>query len=252
LLAMRPYAYKIIGILNSLKESTVDIEQHPLLRRREVKKTKILVVSSDRGLCSSFNSNIIKRAEAYIREKNLTLDNSQLSFLGKKGYEYFMRRYKNIASHVDMGNVPSYDTASEAAEKIISEYTAGDFDSLVVVYNEFKSVISQKVVVERMFPIIPEEYKDEQKNIELYVYEPNKEDLLGALIPKYVKIEIFRIMLESSTSEHAARMTAMDNATNNAVDMMKRLTLDYNRQRQAAITKELMEIVGGKEALDKG
>jgi len=252
LMSLRPYAYKIIGMLNSLKERGIDLNEHPLLRKREVKKVKILVITSDRGLCGSFNNSIIKRADMYIKEKNLSTDAFNMAFIGKKGYDFFSKKFpNNMSSRSEMGNIPLYDTASSAGDKIIADYIAGDFDSLVVIYNEFKSVISQKVVVEGLLPIVPDDYKEYSAS-DNFIYEPSKEEFLEEMLPKFVKVELFRIMLESSTSEHAARMTAMDNATNNSIDMIRKLTLDYNRQRQAAITKELMEIVGGKEALDKG
>ncbi|MCX6111950.1 MAG: ATP synthase F1 subunit gamma [Proteobacteria bacterium] len=250
LLQIRPYAYKIIGILNSLKER-MDVFEHPLLRKREIKRTRIIVVSSDRGLCGSYNSNIIKKAETYFREAELNEENCVFDFVGKKAYEYFKKRYKNIGDNYRMDINPSYESAAYIADRLITNYIEGDFDSLVVIYNEFKSAMTQKIVVERMFPIVPPEYSDEIA-IDQYLYEPNKEKVISELLPKYVSIKALRILLESTASEHGARMTAMDNATRNSEDMMKRLSLKYNRQRQAAITTELMEIVGGKEALENG
>ncbi|MEI6079800.1 MAG: ATP synthase F1 subunit gamma [bacterium] len=250
LIQTRPYAYKIVGILNSLKER-LDVLEHPLLRKREIKKIRIIVISSDRGLCGSFNSNIIKRAESYYKEAGLTEENTVFDFAGRKAYEYFKKRYKNIGDNYRVEANPNYDSASYIADRLMENYIEGDFDSLVVVYNEFKSAIAQKIVVERLFPIVPPEY-EEQLAIDQYLYEPNKEKIINDLLPKFVKIEILRILLESVASEHGARMTAMDNATRNSEDMMKRLSLLYNRKRQAAITTELMEIVSGKEALENG
>jgi F-type H+-transporting ATPase subunit gamma len=247
LLQMRPYAYKIISILNSLKEK-MDLPDHPLLRKREIKMTRILVVSSDRGLCGSYNSNIIKKAENYFREAGLNEENSIFDFAGKKAYEYFKKRYSNIGDNYRMEASPTY---GYIAERLVENYTEGDFDSLVVIYNEFKSVMSQKVVIERLFPIIPPEYT-EYASMDQYLYEPDKEKVLNDLLPKYVQIEVLRILLEGLTSEHGARMVAMDNATRNSDEMIKKLSLSYNRQRQAAITKELLEIVSGKEALENG
>ena len=247
LLQTRPYAYKIIGILNNLKER-MDVLEHPLLRKREIKKTRILVVSSDRGLCGAYNSNIIKRAESYFREAELNEENSVFDFAGKKAYEYFKKRYKNISDNYRMEAHPTYDYAVYVADRLMANYIEGDFDSLVIIYNEFKSAMTQKIVVERMFPIMPPEYSEELIT-DQYLYEPNKEKIIAEMLPKYVRIEIFRILLESVASEHGARMTAMDNATRAAGDMIKRLSLTYNRTRQATITKELIEIISGAEAV---
>ena len=248
LLAMRPYAYKITYILDSLKKR-MEVLEHPLLKRREIKKIRLLVVSSDRGLCGSYNSNIIKAAETYIREAGLDETNSVIDFVGKKAYEYFKKKYKNIGDNYRVEQTLQHTEVSYISDRMIENYIEGDFDSLVVIYNEFKSAMTQKIVVERLFPIVPPEY-DETLSSDDFIYEPNKAEILNELLPKYVKVEVFRIILESLASEHGARMTAMENATRNSEDMMKRITLYYNRQRQAAITKELSEIVGWKEALE--
>ncbi|MBN1114916.1 MAG: ATP synthase F1 subunit gamma [Oligoflexia bacterium] len=250
LLSLRPYAYKIIGIMNSLKER-VDTLDHPLLVKRDIKKIRVLVVSSDRGLCGSFNSNIIKKAVSYIDEAGLTPENSILDFSGTKAHDFFKKRYKNIGELYRFPALPTYVEAARMADSLIDNYIKGEFDSFVVIYNEFKSAMTQKITVERLFPVIPPEYQ-EFGSIDQYLYEPERDKILEDLLPKFVRIEILRILLESLTSEHAARMTAMENATRNSEEMNKKLTLMFNRQRQAVITKELMEIVGGKEALETG
>jgi len=250
LLMLRPYAYKITSILNSLKDR-VEVLGHPLLRKREIKKTRIVIVSSDRGLCGSYNTNIIKKAESYIRENGYNETNSVLDFVGKKGFEYFKKRYTNIGDNYRMDLNPTYEGGSTVSERMITNYIEGDFDSLVVIYNEFKSAMVQRITVEKMLPIIPLEH-NEFSNIDMYAYEPSRDEILEELLPKYIKIEAMRILLESLASEHGARMTAMENATKNSEEMIKKLSLLYNRQRQAAITTELMEIVGGKEALEQG
>jgi F-type H+-transporting ATPase subunit gamma len=250
LLSLRPYAYKLIGLINALKDRMGDYE-HPLLSRREIKKTRLVVISSDRGLCGSYNSNIIKKAESYIKEAGLNADNCVMDFIGKKAYEYFKKRYTNIGDNYRIGENPTYQSVSYAGDRMIDNYIQGDFDSLVVIYNEFKSAMSQKITVQRVFPIVTPEY-EEVLGFDNFMYEPNKAVVLDELLPKYVKIEALRIMLEGLASEHGARMTAMENATKNSDDMIKRLSIVYNRRRQAVITTELMEIVGGKEALEKG
>lgn len=249
LLAIRPYAYKLIGLINALKDRMDDFE-HPLISRREVKKTRLIVISSDRGLCGSYNSNIIKKAESYIKEAGLNQDNCVIDFVGKKAYEYFKKRYSNIGDNYRIQENPTHQTVSYLGEKAIDSYIQGDFDSLVIIYNEFKSAMSQKITVERLFPIITPEYED-TLIMDNFKYEPSKEKVLEDLLPKYVKVEVLRILLEGLASEHGARMTAMESATKNSDEMMKKLSLVYNRQRQSVITTELMEIVGGKEALEQ-
>ncbi len=251
LLSLRPYAYKLIGLINTLKDRTDDYE-HPLLSRREIKKTRLVVMSSDRGLCGSYNSNIIKKAESYIKEAGLNQDNCVMDFIGKKAYEYFNKRYSNIGDNYRVDESPSYQNISYFGDRIIENYIQGDFDALVVIYNEFKSAMSQRITVQRLFPIITPEYEEESSELDSFIYEPSKQNVLDELLPKYVKVEALRIVLEGLASEHGARMTAMENATKNSDDMIKRLSVVYNRQRQSAITTELMEIVGGKEALERG
>jgi len=250
LIKVRPYAFGIIKAFNRLKDNSRDID-HPLFVKREIKKTKILVISSDRGLCGSYNSGVIKAAESYYQQAGLNEDNSVFDFIGRKGYDYFRRRYKNIGDNYRIESYPSYDTASYVVERLIESYIEGDFDSLIIIYNEFKSVISSRVRVERLFPIITPDYINEKEK-KFCIYEPNKAEVINDLVPKYVKIEIFRILLETVASEHSIRMTAMDSATRNSEDMIKSLSLTYNRARQDNITKELMEIVSGKEALENG
>lgn len=249
LFALRPYAFRIIDIMNNLKQR-VSVLEHPLLAQRQVKRARVLVVSSDRGLCGSFNGNIIKRAEAFVRENDGKYDELIIDFAGKKAYEAFKRKYKNLGNNYKTEVTPTYTNAANIADGLINSYIKGDFDALYVIYNEFKSVLSQKMTVEQLFPIVPPDFA-EAHTVSDYLYEPNQKEFLETLLPKFVKIEVFRILLESTASEHGARMTAMENATKNAGDMMKRITLLYNRQRQASITKELVEIVGGKEALEK-
>jgi len=248
LLSLRPYAYKLIGLINALKDRMGDFE-HPLVSRREIKKTRLVIVSSDRGLCGSYNSNIIKKAEGYIKEAGLNESNCVIDFVGKKAYEYFKKRYSNIGDNYRVDENPTSQTISYLGDRAIDNYIEGDFDSLVIIYNEFKSAMSQKITVERLFPIITPEYEDVSV-MDNFKYEPSKHEVLEGLLPQYVKVEVLRVLLESFASEHGARMTAMESATQNSDEMMKRLSLVYNRQRQSVITTELMEIVSGKEALE--
>lgn len=250
LLSLRPYAYKLIEIMNSLKDSVEDFE-HPLFSRRDIKKTRLVIISSERGLCGSYNSNIIKKAVSYMKEADLDNTNCVIDFVGKKAYEYFKRRHCNIGDIYKLNEVPVYHNVSLVVERLIDNYINGEFDALVIIYNEFKSAMCQQITVERLFPIVTPEFCGSVPT-DKYKYEPDKRTVLAELLPKYVKIEILRVLLESLASEHGARMSAMESATKNSEEMMKKLSLIYNRSRQAVITTELMEIVGGKEALENG
>jgi F-type H+-transporting ATPase subunit gamma len=248
---LRPYANKtaeLIGQLAARVEGDTDEEVHPLLARREERKVLIAVLTSDRGLAGGFNASINKRA--YALWKSLEAEGKQVSFaiVGRKGGEYFKRRDADI-SKVFSGVFENLTSAKagEVGRYIAAQYVAGDLDAAYLIYNAFKSAMTQTVTVERVLPVEPVELPAAAKSD--YIYEPNKPALLDRLLPMYMEVQSFRALLESVASEHGARMTAMDSATRNASDMIDRLTLQYNRARQAAITKELMEIIGGAEAL---
>jgi F-type H+-transporting ATPase subunit gamma len=246
---LRPYAIKTYEVLSGVAARVGgDEDVHPLLARREPKNVMLVVLTSDRGLAGAFNSNICKAA--YRRWKELESEGSQVCFgiIGRKGRDYFKRRNADIR-HDFLGVFEelSVDKAGEIGRYIVEDYTSLHLDACYLVYNEFKSAISQQVVIEPLLPIKPMELAEDQLGD--FIYEPNQQALLDNLLPMYVEVEIYRALLESVASEHGARMTAMDAATNNASDMIDRLTLQYNRARQAAITKELMEIIGGAEAL---
>ncbi len=244
----RPYADKMREVISNLS-LRVELDRHPLLIRREVKTREILVITSDRGLCGGYNQNIIREVTHLLKAKEEGVETIQLNIIGRKGLEFFKRRtypirkeYKNI-----LGDV-TYATVAEVGKDIVSAYEAGEFDELLMVYNHFRSAISQNVTVQKLLPIEPIT-PPEEGGITDYIYEPSEERILNQLLPRYIEVQIFRAMLEALASEHGARMTAMESATNNAAEMIDHLTLAMNRARQAAITKELMEIVGGAEAL---
>jgi F-type H+-transporting ATPase subunit gamma len=244
---LRPYALKTAELLAQVA-ARVDGEQtHPLLARREERKVLIVLLTSDRGLAGAFNASINKRAFALW--KQLESEGKEVSFaiVGRKGGEYFKRRNANIAK-VFTGIFENLTSANagEVGRYVAGLYTTGELDAAYLVYNEFKSAISQVVNVEQLLPVKPVQLETTSTD---YIYEPNQRALLDRLLPMYMEIQSFRGLLESVASEHGARMTAMDNATRNASDMIGSLTLQYNRARQAAITKELMEIIGGAEAL---
>ena len=253
---LRPYAVKTMEVLSSVAARAGDDEVHPLLARRDPKKVLIVVLTSDRGLAGAFNANINKAA--FRKWKELEEQGVQVSFavIGRKGRDFFRRRDAKI--EFDFTGVfenLSVAKAGEIGRAIVAEYNVDGHDAVYLVYNEFKSAISQKVVFEPLVPITPHASEATESDAKSggasvdFIYEPTKRALLDRLLPMYVEIEVYRALLESIASEHGARMTAMDNATKNASEMINRLTLVYNRARQAAITTELMEIIGGAEAL---
>jgi F-type H+-transporting ATPase subunit gamma len=248
ILRLRPYALQTIDIISSLA-ARVGEEPHPLLARREPNRVMLVVLTSDRGLAGAFNTGISKAAFRYYTELKAQGKEVTVATIGRKGGDYFRRRGVPIAH--TLGHVYeklSYEKAREIGEMFIRDYTEANLDAIYLCYNEFKSAISQKIVLERILPIEPKQVEGDKSQLD-YEYEPDQQTLLNTLLPLYVNVEIYRALLESVASEHGARMTAMDNATNNAAEMLKKLTLQANRARQAAITTELMEIIGGAEAL---
>ena len=248
----RPFALKMAEVISHLAQTLAAKGEvpHPLLSNREVKKrVEILVLTSDRGLCGAFNSNIIRGSQRLmfdIREKH---EEIRISTLGRKGYESFRRDGLTIrTNYTGILERPSYAKASEISSEICKSYVNDELDGVFLVYNEFKSAISQKVVVKQMLPVLTDAVDTSDLTAD-YIYEPNQKELLAHLLPRYFATGLYQAILESVASEYGARMTAMDNATRNAKDMISSLTLNYNRVRQAAITKELMEIIGGAEAL---
>jgi F-type H+-transporting ATPase subunit gamma len=245
---LRPYAIKTAEVLGQVA-ARVPEREHPLLRRREPENVFILVLTSDKGLCGAFNTNINRKAEQFIAEHEGEGGNVKLAVVGKKGKQYFTHRNFEIdREFMDVFESLDFDKAGEIARSIIVDYEKGDLDAAYLCYNEFKSAMRQEVVVEPLLPIVPAEVPPEWEGADL-IFEPGQAELLERLLPMYVETEVYRALLESVASEHGARMTAMENATNNAAEMIKQLTLKYNKARQSAITTELMDIVGGAEAL---
>lgn len=249
ILAARPYSLTTLDVLRSLA-LRADEKAHPLLAQRAPKNIWIFVITSDRGLCGSYNSAIIRETEKYFREKGNGHEKITLSFIGRRGFEYFKKRKINTGTNYkDVMNNVNYEQAAKIGIDIIKAYVEENLDAIYLIYNEFKSAISQDVVVEQLLPIKPTAVIDEKEAAVDYLYEPSRVAVLNDLLPRHIKIQLYRVLLEATASEHGARMTAMDNATRNAGDMISRLTLLYNRLRQQAITTELVEIVSGAEAL---
>jgi F-type H+-transporting ATPase subunit gamma len=265
IVALRPYALETAKVLAEVTaageaeadESGVESE-HPLLARRPVKSVLLLVVTSDRGQCGAFNTNILRAAERERREREALGQTVLLAVIGRKGRDFYQRR-KIALFHVFSGIWEKLgpETARVVARRVLTPFLRGEVDSIQVVYNEFKSAMTQKVTVEPLFPLQPVKApalaKGEEAaplvNKDEFLFEPSKEALLERLVPMYVEISLLRALYESTASELGARMTAMDSATKNASEVIADLTLVYNRARQAAITTELMEIIGGAEAL---
>jgi F-type H+-transporting ATPase subunit gamma len=245
IVSARPYAGAISEILASVA-SRVNPDQHPLLSEREEKRVLLLVVTGDKGLAGAFNGNIFKATFAAMRERGWS--EVQLIPIGRKGSEYFKRRTVPIRTQApNIFHALSLKSAGQIAKIAVEDYTEDRIDAVYAVYNEFRSIISQVVRVERLLPI--ERSKDVEPTID-YLYEPSPDQILRDLIPKHLEFQIYRILLDSAAAEQGARMTAMEAATKNAADMIDSLTLSYNRIRQAAITKEIIEIVSGAAALD--
>jgi F-type H+-transporting ATPase subunit gamma len=246
-MAARPYADKMAALLKNLS-SRVSAEAHPLLAGREEKKVQLLLLTSDRGLCGGYNANLIRAAESFLRSRSAERETA-LAVIGRKGVDYFRRRKVEMTQrHVNIGNRPHEELAAEIAEKMIDRFLQGECDAVYILYSRFRSALSQVPTVERIIPVAAGEQEAESQATE-YLYEPNQEALLASLLPKVVAVGIYRALLEASASEHGARMTAMDSATSNAAEMISTLTLQMNRERQASITKELLEVVSTAEAL---
>ncbi len=251
ILAFRPYGEELRRVLANLS-GRVDPGVHPFFRRRPVRTVQISVISSDRGLCGAFNMNIFRTALHVIKDCEHKGQKVVVGVVGRKGREFFQRQPWPLRDpNVNVFDRLTYEHAMEIGLQVTDDYTHEVFDENYVIYNEFKSVVQQRVVVEQMIPIEPlEEFGAEDVSSGGgYLYEPNQEDLIRTLLPKWSQAQVYRILLESSAAEQAARMAAMDGATRNAGELIKKLSLQYNKGRQEAITKELMDIVGGAEAL---
>jgi len=259
-IAARPYTTAISRLVSELSVAA-GTDAHKLFEERPLQNAAIVVVTADRGQAGAFNANVIKAVERFATEELSGAEQVTLRIVGRKGNQYFSRRRARITS---FENAPTGATALEAARemtnRIIDDFVTGKVDRVYVVFNEFKSAISQVTRIKQVLPVVPEAPAEETAAPDQHaedgdvgafdlIYEPGKQELLARLVPLFVQIQIYRAMLESIAAFFAAQMTAMDNATKNAGEMISRLTLQYNRARQAAITKELLEIIGGAEAL---
>lgn len=243
-IAARPYARRIREVLGRLVSHAKGAKL-PLLEEREPQKVAFVVITADRGLCGGFNANLIRRAVQEIKKYN----NVSLICVGRKGRDFFRRRgYPLAGEYVRLGETIRFPQAREIARTVAQKYAAGEFDAVYLVYSEFVNVLVQRPTVVRLLPVEPPQEGD--KGYIDYIFEPSAEEVLKELLPLYVENTVFYALLESKASEHSARMTAMDNATKNAGEMIDKLTLAMNRARQTAITKEILEVVSGAAALE--
>jgi F-type H+-transporting ATPase subunit gamma len=264
IMAMRPYATKISEVLKSLVTQTPP-EAHPLLAGREAKRVELVLFTSDRGLCGAYNINLIQKAEKFLREQEATAREVVFSFVGRKGRDYFRKRKVQIRREfINFFGRVDYSLASRIGQDLVQDLIEKQVDAIYLLYSEFRSAVQQRIVLRKIFPVISEISEEEgigffppsesaqtfgrTADVE-YIYEPSQAEILDKILPLYGEVQVYRGLVESLASEYGARMTAMENATNNAAEMIEKLTLVYNKARQAAITKELIEIVSGAEAL---
>jgi F-type H+-transporting ATPase subunit gamma len=247
IIQMRPYANKLTELLKNLSASLDSSDGGVYTQEREIKNVLLVTVTSNRGLCGGFNAYIMKKAKALINEEYANAKVSILS-IGKKSSEHFTKNGFNVASTHDalFGDL-TFDNVAIVAEGIMERFVEGDYDKVVLVYNQFKNAATQIIMTENFLPV--QESENESEAVVDYIFEPTKQEIVEQLIPKSLKTQLFKAVLDSHAAEHGARMTAMHKATDNASELKKDLTLTYNKARQAAITNEILEIVGGAEAL---
>ncbi|MFZ3057092.1 MAG: ATP synthase F1 subunit gamma [Smithella sp.] len=249
----RPYAGKFMDVLNSLA-LRVETMSHPLLAVRDPRRVRVICMTSDRGLCGGFNTNLIKATERFMKEKVKDGKEVALINVGRKGRDYFRKKANVLAQKVDVLSKFDMTLAVSIADEVITPFIKEEYDELYLIYNQFRNVSVQKPTVVRLFPLpsIGQDADVDPDRFLDYAYEPSEEALLQKLLPMYVHVLVYRALLETSAGENGARMAAMDNATSNCEELISSLTLKMNKARQAAITAELMDIVGGTEALAKG
>jgi F-type H+-transporting ATPase subunit gamma len=243
--AARPYARKMMEVLNSMA-SRATSDAHPLLQERGHEKVLLVVITADKGLCGAFNANIIRIATRFLAERGD--GDVELALVGRKARDFFRRRAVKVRSErVGVFQALRYQAARELAGELMEAFTSGEADQVFLVYNEFKSVIQQRLVIDRLLPVERHAISPQAPALD-YLYEPEPAGIFATILPKHVEVQVWKALLESQAAEHGARMTSMDAATNNASEMIDRLTLYMNKVRQAAITKEIIEVVSGAGA----
>jgi F-type H+-transporting ATPase subunit gamma len=248
IIAARPYATALSRVVSELAE-VAGTDAHPLFEERKGKRIAIVAFTSDRGLAGAFNANVVKKVESFVNTELPADSEVSLRLIGRKANQYFSRRNANIASFdAAPTGATALQVSGDTAHRVIDDFLEKRVDKVYVVFNEFRSAISQSVVIKQILPVVPDQASGSANRPD-YTYEPGKDELLARLVPLYLQIGLYRAALESIAGEFGARMSAMESATKNAGEMISKLTLDYNRARQASITKELLEIIGGAEAL---
>jgi F-type H+-transporting ATPase subunit gamma len=243
----RPFAEKMRDVLMSLA-ARINPGAHPFLELKPPKKALLILVTADRGLCGAFNANLNRRAEAFAREMSEKGVQVDMINVGRKGNDYFRRRNVNLVeAFTNVMNKVTYELSGRVVSVAVEKFTTGEYEEVYILFNSFRSAVRQVLTLRKLLPVTPEEEGWKRKRE--YLYEPSEEALLDSIIPRYVQVQVFTGMLDSVAAEHGARMTAMEAATSNADEMIYRLTMKLNRLRQESITTELMEIVGGAEAL---
>lgn len=246
-ISARPYTNKLINIMGRLVTSCSDFS-HPLVEERAEGKVGYIVIAADRGLCGGYNQNVLRFAAEKIEQ--VGKENASIICVGRKAKEYFVRRNYHISEeYVDFGDLPDYTQAKELARELMETFKKGEFKKLNLVFTEFGSAITHEPKMVQLLPVTSIEGTGETAENTEYIYEPSAGEVLGALLPRSVEMTVYRAILEAKASEHGARMTAMGSATDNASELIEQLVLSYNRARQAAITTEISEIVGGAAAL---
>ena len=247
IIAMRPYSIKLTELIQSLTSSNTLEADNILSVKREIKNILIVAITSNRGLCGAFNSNILKQVQ-FLKEDKFKSSKVSIMTIGKKGTEFFAKKNVVYSSHDEIYDDLNYENVSSIAQKIMDSFIDGSFDKVILVYNQFKNAATQIIKSEEFLPL-ENETSDQNSKVNNYIYEPSEESVLKELIPKSLKIQLLKSIKDSIASEHGARMTAMHKATDNATELRDQLKLSYNKARQAAITNEILEIVGGAEAL---
>ena len=253
LMQMRPYASKLTQILANVSSNLSEENTSLYATERDVRNVLLVAFTSDRGLCGAFNSNIFRYSRQFITDEYETYERNQRLYVmpvGQKSYDFYNKRgYQTVNDYHGLFSDPSFENVREAASFIMDAFAEGRFDKVIMIYNQFKNVATQVVTTEQLLPIQTNFEEVDTDNSIDYIYEPSEEFVVQELIPQSLKIQFYRAYLESNASEQGARMTAMDQATDNAGELLKDLKLTYNRTRQAAITKEILEIVAGADAL---
>ncbi len=255
ILKLRPYASKLQEILQDLSTSLDDTDEAVFSAKRNIERVLLIVITSNRGLCGPFNSNVVKTVMDLIESQYANLNKNgklDLFCIGKKGADFFTKnKYNVVKVNNEIFDDLTFEKAMVISEELMDKFSAKEYDEIKIIYNQFKNAAVQNLIVEQYLPILPQEMNDTDKKEQTidYIFEPDKAEIVRELIPKSLKIQLFKAILDSFASEHGARMTAMHLATENANEILKELQLSYNKARQAAITSELLEIVSGAEAL---